>query len=154
MTETTKETNPILDIATFFGITLFLTGAHFLLLYFSPITTYANIFFTSISITLLAFFLYIDKAPSCLPAIEIYILLLFAINIGFGLFNINTDKEMEQALSNKILNFEDDSVVIRFSDSQLKAGIEKYNKNVNDQQEFERRAKEKQKIEAEKIRNL
>lgn len=153
MTETTKETNPILDIAGFFGITLFLTGAHFLLLYFSPITTYANIFFVSIGITLLAFFLYMSKGHSS-PNVEIFIMLVFAINIGFGLFNINTNKEMERALSSKISNFEDYSVVIRFSDSQLKAGIEKYNKNVNDQQEFERRAKEKQKIEAEKIRNL
>lgn len=153
MTETTKETLPILDIAAFFGITLFLTGAHFLFLYFSPITTYANIFFVSIGITLLAFFLYMSKGHSS-PNTEVFIMLIFAINIGFGLFNINTNKEMERVLSEKITNFKDDFVVIRFSDSQLKAGIEKYNKNVNDQQEFERRAKEKEKIEAEKIRNL
>lgn len=153
MTKITREPNPILDIAAFFGITLFLTGAHFLFLYSSPITTYANIFFVSIGITLLAFFLYMSKGHSS-PNVEIFIMLVFAINIGFGLFNINTNKEMERVLSEKITNFEDDFVVIRFSDSQLKAGIEKYNKNVNGQQEFERRAKEKQKIEAEKIRNL
>ena len=153
MIETTKETNPILDIATFFGITLFLTGAHFLLLYFSPITTYANIFFVSIGITLLAFFLYMSKGHSS-PNTEIFIMLVFAINIGFGLFNINTNKEMERVLSKKITNFEDDSVVIRFSDNQLKAGIEKHNKNVNDYKKLEIKIKEKEKIEAEKIRNL
>ena len=120
---------------------------------FLNVTTYANIFFVSIGITLLAFFLYMSKGHSS-PNVEIFIMLVFAINIGFGLFNINTNKEMERVLSEKITNFEDDFVVIRFSDSQLKAGIEKYNKNVNGQQEFERRAKEKQKIEAEKIRNL
>lgn len=61
---------------------------------------------------------------------------------------------MERVLSSKILNFEDYSVVIHFSDNQLKAGIERHNKNVNDLQEYDRRAKEKEKIEAEKIRNL
>lgn len=152
MNDTIREPNPISDIAAFFGITLFLTGAHFLLLYSYPITTYANIFFISIGITVLAFFLYIGKVPSCLPAIEIYILLLFAINIGFGLFNIKTNEEMERVLSSKILNFEDYSVVIRFSDDQLKAGIEKHNKDVNNQKEYDRRAKEKEKIEAEKLK--
>ena len=59
---------------------------------------------------------------------------------------------MERVLSSKILNFEDYSVVIRFSDDQLKAGIEKHNKDVNNQKEYDRRAKEKEKIEAEKLK--
>ena len=148
MTEITKE-----PIASIFGLAFIFTGAHFLFLYFSPITTYANIFFVSIGITLLVFFLYMSKGHSS-PNAEIFIMLVFAINIGFSLFNINTNKEMERALSSKISNFEDYSVVIRFSDSQLKVGIEKHNKMIDDQQELERRAKEKQKIEAKKIRNL
>lgn len=61
---------------------------------------------------------------------------------------------MERALSSKISNFEDYSIVIRFSDSQLKAGIERHNRNVNDYKKLETKIREKEKIEAEKIRNL
>lgn len=110
---------------------------------FLNVTTYANIFFVSIGITL-PFFLYMSKGHSS-PNVEIFIMLVFAINIGFGLFNINTNKEMERVLSGKILNFEDYSVVIHFSDNQLKAGIERHNKNVNDLQEFEKKSKRKAK---------
>ena len=153
MTNTTKETTPILNIASIFGISFIFTGVHFLFLYFSPITTYFSIFCASFIVALLPFFFYMSKGHSS-PNTEIFIMLVFAINIGFGFFNINTNKEMERALSSKISNFEDYSVVIRFSDNQLKAGIEKHNKMIDDQQEFEKKAKEKQKIEAEKIRNL
>lgn len=153
MTNTTKETTPILNIASIFGLAFIFTGAHFLFLYFSPITTYFSIFCASFIVTLLPFLFYMSKGHSS-PNTEIFIMLVFAINIGFGLFNINTSKEMERVLSEKITNFEDDSVVIRFNDSQLKAGIEKHNKSVNDYKKLEIKIKEKEKIEAEKIRNL
>lgn len=153
MTNTTKEITPILDIASIFGISFIFTGVHFLFLYFSLITTYFSIFCTSFIVALLPFFFYMSKGHSS-PNTEIFIMLVFAINIGFGLFNINTSKEMERALSSKISNFEDYSVVIRFSDSQLKAGIERHNRNVNDYKKLETKIREKEKIEAEKIRNL
>ena len=153
MTEITKEPNPILDIASIFGLAFIFTGTHFLFLYFSPITTYFSIFCASFIVTLLPFLFYMSKGHSS-PNTEIFIMLVFAINIGFGLFNINTSKEMERVLSEKITNFEDYSVVIRFNDSQLKAGIEKHNKSVNDYKKLEIKIKEKEKIEAEKIRNL
>lgn len=80
--------------------------------------------------------------------------MFFFINLAFSFFNINTNEETNRVLSNKISNFKDYSVVIHFSDNQLKAAIDKYNNGIVFEKEAKKKAKEKQKIEAEKIRNL
>jgi hypothetical protein len=129
------------------------TGLHFCFLYYFPITKYSYIFLISAFVTLLVTLFFAEKIPFT-TSVGVAIAFVLFINLAFSFFNININEETNRVLSNKISNFEDYSVVIRFSDSQLKAGIERHNKNINDQQELKKKAKEKEKIEAEKIRNL
>ena len=94
-----------------------------------------------------------EKIPFT-ASVGVTIAFVFFINLAFSFFNINTNEETNRVLSNKISNFKDYSVVIHFSDNQLKAAIDKYNNGIVFEKEAKKKAKEKQKIEAEKIRNL
>ena len=129
------------------------TGLHFCFLYYFPITKYSYIFLISAFVTLLVTLFFAEKIPFT-ASVGVTIAFVFFINLAFSFFNINTNEETNRVLSNKISNFKDYSVVIHFSDNQLKAAIDKYNNGIVFEKEVKKKEKERQKTEAEKLKNL